>query len=268
MLQTSLREDASTSNTGPAFTTTLAERNTRINSANFNPHSVSFEREKTALKSLSTEQPVLEDQKQSCADSTPTGVDLEATDKNPDFMQTEWEQGEDMNDLQSSTAMFCMPRKDSCDEFGVEKVQYLNVTDFQGNPEQSPRVRSSSIEEDNGTDPLDGLHIPRERVYSFGSASVYSAKEISDDLYKQFMADIKNCIRSYGFFEAFPSPSVVREAQNIYRKLEMPTPVDDDGNVLPHPTKTTKQTYISAESETLNGLEEKMHQVKQLHFLH
>ena len=99
---------------------------------------------------------------------------------------------------------------------------------------------SSNCEDDESWDPFDGLGFPRERTSSFGSASIVSVKDFKDESYNEYFYEIRRCIRNYGYFEKFPSPSLLRDAQRTYRQLSLPTPVNDDGKVLPHPPKESR----------------------------
>ena len=103
-----------------------------------------------------------------------------------------------------------------------------------------PYGSSSNCEDEDGWDPFDGLGFPRERTSSFGSASIVSVKDFKDELYNEYFYEIRRCIRNYGYFEKFPSPSLLRDAQRTYRQLSLPTPVNDDGKVLPHPPKESR----------------------------
>lgn len=244
----------------PVFTSTVVERNTRINSANFNPHSVFLEREKTRMKSAVSRKKMSVDNTsdKACTDgSGERGDSVKGSNMDTALLQSHVE----FEDSSTSAAMFCETRKDSLKPFAIERIQESSFQGSEYSGEGKDRVRSCSLPRDNDADPLEGLDIPRERVCSIGTASIYSTKEISDDLYIEYMAEIKSCLRSYGFFEAFPSPSVVREAQNIYRKLDMPTPVDDDGNILPHPSKITKQEFMSSETESLTAVRQNIAKV-------
>lgn len=95
-------------------------------------------------------------------------------------------------------------------------------------------------DKDENWDPFDGLGIPRERASSFGSLSIVSVKDFKDELYNEYFYEIRRCIRNYGYFEKFPSPTLLRDAQRTYRHLNLPTPVNDDGKVLPHPPKESR----------------------------
>ncbi|KAH3734323.1 hypothetical protein DPMN_040762 [Dreissena polymorpha] len=84
-------------------------------------------------------------------------------------------------------------------------------------------------------EPFDGLPIPRTRACSFGQSSVYSVKEISDDMYRKYKTDMKHLLRGHGFFVTSPDPMTIREAQQFYRSLDLPIPVDHVENILPYP---------------------------------
>ena len=103
-----------------------------------------------------------------------------------------------------------------------------------------PYGNASNIDDDDAWDPFDGLGFPRERTSSFGSVSIVSVIDFKDELYNEYFYEIRRCIRNYGYFEKFPSPSLLRDAQRTYRQLSLPTPVNDDGKVLPHPPKESR----------------------------
>lgn len=249
----------SSGSTGNVFTKTLAERNTRISSANFSPHSVSFERENCGANNKVDIERSTEKENNEKTSSRAENKDSTNQLSKPCKITTSSD--DDFNDPSADGAIFCEPRKDSLEPFAIERIQYLSLPEPQCDQDLPDRVRASSLTGDVNADPLEGLDIPREKVHSIGSASVYSVREISDDLYQQYMAEIKSSIRSYGFFEAFPSPSLVREAQDIYRKLDMPTPVDDEGNVLPHPSKVTIEDILPTDAEVTERLRNKIAQV-------
>ena len=252
-----------TSSTACALTKTLAERNTRINSANFNPHSVSNERDRFSNKkktrtSIDSTKLIGERKLEEQHDNTSVECErgktldqtgLETVSYSPTGINiNESNAAENQQPNAEQPVVFCEPRKDSIVPFAIEKVKTLNESE--GNMVFPERTQITSDDNDDA-DPLEGLNIPRERYYSVGSASVYSVKEISDDLYREYMAEVKSSIRSYGFFEAFPTPSLVREAQNIYRNLEIPTPVDEEGKVLPHPSKIKVRDSIPDDAVTV-----------------
>ncbi|KAH3784567.1 hypothetical protein DPMN_162525 [Dreissena polymorpha] len=98
-------------------------------------------------------------------------------------------------------------------------------------------------------DPFEGLHIPRTNKRSFGQFAVYSVQEIWDDLYRKYKKDMKHLLRGHGFFETFPDPMTIREAQQFYRSLDLPIPVDQKENILPYPPKVTKTEYLASEEK-------------------
>lgn len=265
----------------PIFTSTFAERPTRINSANFSPHAVAYEREKSRVKT---------DLRLSTDITEKESLDEEERDKSDSILSAEKEALSDIGtvlpnyDPNIQNTSQNTSTKDTYNEFENDKREIVKqlfekaeTNDFmyQGKaclniPSDNTGTQSFNLMchehdslslDDDDIDPLAGLDIPRERTHSFGSLSIYSVKEISDDLYQQYKAEIKNCIRSYGFFEAFPSPSIVREAQKIYRRLDMPSPVDEDGNILPHPPKITKNEYLSEESNLFEEARERIENV-------
>lgn len=285
------RNDLRTLNDGnlktsePIFTSTFAERPTRINSANFSPHAVAYEREKSRVKTalrwstVVTEKENLDEEERDESDSilteekeTLSDIDTNITNYDPNSGNT----SQNCETL-SSIEYTCDEFENGKREIVEQQFEIAETNDFMSQGQaclnspndnrgtQSPNLMyyeyNGLSRDDDDMDPLAGLDIPRERTYSFGSASIYSVKEISDDLYQQYKAEIKNCIRSYGFFEAFPSPSILSEAQKIYRRLDMPSPVDDDGNILPHPPKVTKNEYLSEESNLFEEARERIENV-------
>jgi hypothetical protein len=258
--------DGSVRTAGPIFTSTVAERPTRITSANYNPHAVALERDKSRTKSaLPRKTYIMEDESSKESKVNTTGLN---TGESLKFEKNLSNQANSINKENS--------HGESIDENLTNPLVQEHL--FQGQKcldvpydlkrMQSPAPKGAENDclagDDSDFDPFEGLDIPRQRVHSFGSASVYSVKEISDDVFQQYKTEIKNCIRSYGFFEAFPSPTIISEAQKIYRRLDLPSPVDDDGNVLPHPPKVTKSEYLAAETNTLEEARDRIKNVSKL----
>ena len=111
----------------------------------------------------------------------------------------------------------------------------------------TPRYSSASNYVDDNWDPFEGLGFPRERTSSFGSASIVSVKDFRDELYNEYFYEVRRFIRNFGYFEKFPSPCLLRDAQRTYRQLNLPTPIDDDGRILPHPPKQTRDAVFGAQ---------------------
>ncbi|XP_053395236.1 uncharacterized protein LOC123524063 [Mercenaria mercenaria] len=272
--------DGSVRATGPIFTSTVAERPTRINSANYNPHAVVYERDKSRIKTaIGRNTEIMEDESSDENENSELRAKSIGTkgiyelgplqhglgsvqSKEEDRANSNYT--EDNFDLTKNSKPEKIKEHLMFPEGNGLLFQTQTCLDIPNDNRrvQSPTPKSAEndgiICDDDDIDPFEGLDIPRQRVYSFGSASIYSVKEISDDLYQQYRTEIKNCIRSYGFFEAFPSPSIVSEAQKIYRRLDIPSPVDEDGNVLPHPPKITKSEYLATETNALEEAREKI----------
>ena len=51
-----------------------------------------------------------------------------------------------------------------------------------------------------------------------------------------------------GFFEKFPTPRLLREAQEEYRSINIDPPLDATGKPLPYPTPTNKDEIIDREA--------------------
>ncbi|XP_052785033.1 uncharacterized protein LOC128220606 [Mya arenaria] len=242
---------------GAILNNTFAKLPARIDSANFHPHTVVMEREKSLVNPPAD---FKHDHKITLDDSNVLFQPGDHTTKNkhnvPEISLKEDDKTSPF--LLKGDNEKCKPqaRKSA----GLSAVHSLvvpeNLRGF-----QSPVPSNESKEDDSDFDPLEGLDIPRERVCSFGSESIYSVKEISDSLYQQYQAEVKNRIRSYGFFETFPSPEVVREAQTVYRNLDIPPPVDEDGNVLPHPPKFKKKEYMESERESFDDFKQRLEQI-------
>ncbi|CAG2242981.1 unnamed protein product [Mytilus edulis] len=74
----------------------------------------------------------------------------------------------------------------------------------------------------------------------------YSDKRKSDEA--RWREDLTEHFRKLGFHREVPTPELLREAQDVYRRLDWERPVDDDGNVLPSPPMTSKEDVLDEEA--------------------
>ncbi|XP_071125148.1 uncharacterized protein [Mytilus edulis] len=74
----------------------------------------------------------------------------------------------------------------------------------------------------------------------------YSDKRKSDEA--RWREDLNEHFRKLGFHREVPTPELLREAQDVYRRLDWERPVDDDGNVLPSPPMTSKEDVLDEEA--------------------
>lgn len=268
--------DGSVKTIGPAFTSTVAERPTRINSANFSPHAIAYEREKSRIKTAIRRKTEIAENESPDDDESESIVD-KTMEEPKETLRSELNDGN--RDYDNSPEKACIKIEQVNDE-NVNEPPVVPMenqlvlpsnnslvvpADNRGVQSPAPKLQERNTTadgDDDDFDPFEGLDIPRQRVHSFGSASIYSVKEISDDMYQQYRAEIKSCIRSYGFFEAFPSPAIISEAQKIYRMLDIPSPVDEDGHILPHPPKVTKNEYLEAETKSFDDVRHKIDKVR------
>ncbi|KAH3734340.1 hypothetical protein DPMN_040779 [Dreissena polymorpha] len=143
------------------------------------------------------------------------------------------------SEFHSETEQQTNEKFDNIDPENCLKVPELSFNTF----DEGQQVDSL---DDGDIDPFKGLPIPRTRTRSFGQSSVYSVKEISDDLYRKYNEDMKHLLRGHGFFETFPDPMTIHEAQQFYRRLDLPIPLDQEEKILPYPPKVTKTEYLSS----------------------
>lgn len=289
---------------GPVFTSSLNERPTRVNSANFNPHAVVYHKDDISARAQAS---VLNEDRTDDDESYNADVDIKRDSKSiaPSYredvkksfaLQTDESENSTADDMpyiitdnkndEFNTEKFAeskeIPRASSlenvytCSEAGCDlnigrfnvlkdpSYVSLNIEGPTENDETELKeenyvynndnllsrssklsgfltpqqyCRASNYEDDENSDPFEGLGFPRERAASFGSASIVSVKDFQDELYNEYFYEVRRCMRNFGYFEKFPSPSLLRDAQRTYRQLNLPTPVDDDGRVLPHPPK-------------------------------
>ncbi|XP_052077218.1 uncharacterized protein LOC127715238 isoform X2 [Mytilus californianus] len=74
----------------------------------------------------------------------------------------------------------------------------------------------------------------------------YSDKRKSDEA--RWREDLTEHFRKLGFHREVPTPELLKEAQDVYRRLDWERPVDDDGNVLPSPPMTSKEDVLDEEA--------------------
>ena len=301
-------EDRNTIN-GPVFTSSLNERSTRVNSANFNPHAVVYHRDDIGARSqisvlnegltdgdenynadinvdikqetsslvLSFREAVTKGsalQTDESENSIADDVSYIITDNRNDKLNAEKfaeskeippisplenicivsETGGDLNSRMfnvlndSSYVSLNIEGPTENDETELKDGNYVCINDnllsrsskLSGFLTPQQYCGASNYGDDENSDPFEGLGFPRERAASFGSASIVSVKDFQDELYNEYFYEVRRCIRNYGYFEKFPSPSLLRYAQRTFRQLNLPTPVDDDGRILPHPPKETR----------------------------
>ena len=65
---------------------------------------------------------------------------------------------------------------------------------------------------------------------------------------KEFWESVKSHLTYKGFFDKFPTPKLLREAQEEYRSICLDPPLDDTGKPLPYPTPVSKSDLIDREA--------------------
>lgn len=71
---------------------------------------------------------------------------------------------------------------------------------------------------------------------------------------KEFWESVKSHLTYKGFFEKFPTPRLLREAQEEYRSINLDPPLDATGKPLPFPTPSDKQDIIDRQAiETIDS---------------
>ena len=65
---------------------------------------------------------------------------------------------------------------------------------------------------------------------------------------KEFWESVKSHLTYKGFFDKFPTPKLLREAQEEYRSIVLDPPLDDTGKPLPYPTPVSKSDLIDREA--------------------
>ena len=249
---------------GPEFTSApkfrpasrSIQKSTNLNASNFSPDLTTFSTEIAHLDSSNSE-------------STPEAMSRPAGPI-PPFLTEDIETDADtashlQGNAESDSALKGSGRKVNIEVPLYSKCKTDGPSSMLKNlltvPEDGRNVHSPVPlmgEDDTDLDPFEGMDIPRERVCSFGSSSIYSVKEISDRLYQEYFFEVRNSIRNYGFFEKFPTPAVVSDAQRAYRQMEIPTPADEEGNILPHPPKITKEDVFASMTESYTEVDQRI----------
>lgn len=65
---------------------------------------------------------------------------------------------------------------------------------------------------------------------------------------KEFWESVKSHLTYKGYFDKFPTPKLLREAQEEYRSINLDPPLDDTGKPLPYPTPVSKSELINREA--------------------
>ena len=265
--------------TGPIFTSSVNKRSTRINSANFNPHAVVFNTDDTISnrpipllqehskddatadddKSVSSHHSNQEFGKISPLESSEVGMDGYGSPVSSEHTEDKiYTPDGDYEDTISVEMENALKNYSGVSVTIEETVDQGNDThSFNGKIDDSvtqsnksfdflsPQYSSASnYTEEDTWDQFDDLDVPRERASSFGSVSIVSVKDFRDELYNEYFYEVRRFIRNFGYFEKFPSPCLLHDAQRTYHQLHLPTPVDDDGRVLPHTPKQTSDAVF------------------------
>lgn len=234
--------------TSPVLTCAFSERATRVTSANYNPHAV----EKNADIqdgdvcgsdiTVGTSKEYINELYEDGTEQIDNSVEPDiCTHEKTSFHKEQTRIFVLSNEFDSETEL---PNHEQFDN--IDSKSYLKVSELSFYALDNGQQVNSLDNESGDIDPFEGLPIPRTRVCSFGQSSVYSVKEISGDLYRQYKEDMNNLLRGHGFFETFPDPRTVREAQQFYRSLDLPIPVDKEDKILPYPQKVTKAEYLAS----------------------